>query len=238
DDEAKRRNVMLVPGVGFDVVPTDCLAAQLAAQMPDATELVLAFYSKGSELSRGTMKTMIESIGEGGAIRLNGRIVRVPVAFDARDIPFSIGTRSAMTIPWGDVSTAYHSTGIPNIRVYLASPRKAIARARRMRALLPLLSPRPIRRLLQKFADRRSGPDASARATGRVYLYGEVSNGRESRSMTIETPEGYAFTAVAAVSAVERVLANPRGGAFTPSRAFGMNFVNLPSPARAGEGAA
>jgi short subunit dehydrogenase-like uncharacterized protein len=226
DDEAKRRNVMLVPGVGFDVVPTDCLAAQLAAQMPDATELVLAFYSKGSELSRGTMKTMIESIGEGGAIRLNGRIVRVPVAFDARDIPFSIGTRSAMTIPWGDVSTAYHSTGIPNIRVYLASPRKAIARARRMRALLPLLSPRPIRRLLQKLADRRSGPDASARATGRVYLYCEVSNGSESRSMTMETPEGYAFTAVAAVSAVERVLAGARGGAFTPSRAFGANFVD------------
>ncbi|MCU1229015.1 MAG: hypothetical protein JWO97_1899 [Acidobacteria bacterium] len=237
DDEARRRNVMLVPGVGFDVVPTDCLAAQLAAQMPDATELVLAFHPKGGELSRGTMKTMIESIGEGGAIRRNGRIVRVPVAFDARDIPFSGGTKSTMTIPWGDVSTAFHSTGIPNIRVYLATPRKAIARARRMRAFLPLLSPKPIRRLLQKFADRRSGPDAAKRASGRVYLWGEVSNGSETRSMTLETPEGYAFTAVAAVSAVKRVLGAPRGGAFTPSSAFGMNFVNeIPLPP--GEGGA
>ena len=237
DEEAKRRNVMLVPGVGFDVVPTDCLAAQLAAQMPDATDLVLAFYSKGAELSRGTMKTMIESIGEGGAIRRDGRIMRVPVAFDAREIPFSGGTRSAMTIPWGDVSTAVHSTGIPNIRVYLATPPAAIARARRMRRFLPLLSPKPVRRLLQKFAERRSGPDAEKRATVRVYLWGEVSNGRESRSLTLETPEGYAFTAIAAVSAVERVLANPRGGAFTPSRAFGMNFVNellsAPSPGTA-----
>lgn len=231
DDEAKRRNVMLVPGVGFDVVPTDCLAAQLAAQLPDATDLVLAFYSKGSELSRGTTKTMLESIGEGGAIRVNGRIVRVPVAFDVREIPFASGTKTAMTIPWGDVSTAYYSTGIPNIRVYLATPRAAIKRARRMRALLPLLSPKPIRRLLQKFFVPRSGPDASKRATGRVYLWGEVTNGTETRSMTLETPEGYAFTAVAAVSAVERVLANPRGGAFTPSRAFGADFVTqIPLP--------
>jgi short subunit dehydrogenase-like uncharacterized protein len=237
DEEAKRRNVMLVPGVGFDVVPTDCLAAKLAAQMPDATSLVLAFHSKGGELSRGTMKTMIESIGEGGAIRRDGRIVRVPVAFDARDIPFSGGTKSAMTIPWGDVSTAFHSTGIPNIRVYLATPRKAIARARRMRAFLPLLSPKPIRRLLQKFAERRSGPDATKRASGRVYLWGEVSNGVESRSMTLETPEGYAFTAVAAVSAVQLVLEAPRGGAFTPSRAFGMDFVDV-IPLPPGEGGA
>jgi short subunit dehydrogenase-like uncharacterized protein len=237
DEEAQRRNVMLVPGVGFDVVPTDCLAAKLAAQLPDATELLLAFHSKGGELSRGTMKTMIESIGEGGAIRRDGRIVRVPVAFDAREIPFSAGTRSAMTIPWGDVSTAFHSTGIPNIRVYLATPRKAIARARRIRRFLPLLSPKPIRRLLQILANRRTGPDAEKRASGRVYLWGEVSNPRESRSMTLETPEGYAFTAVAAVSAVERVLAEPRGGAFTPSRAFGMNFVDqIPLPA--GEGGA
>jgi short subunit dehydrogenase-like uncharacterized protein len=95
-----------------------------------------------------------------------------------------------------------------------------------MRKFLPLLSPKPIRRLLQKFADRRSGPDAEKRASGRVYLWGEVSNGSETRSMTLETPEGYAFTALAAVSAVQRVMAAPRGGAFTPSSAFGMNFVN------------
>jgi short subunit dehydrogenase-like uncharacterized protein len=28
-----------------------------------------------------------------------------------------------MTVPWGDVSTAYYTTGIPNIEVYMASSR-------------------------------------------------------------------------------------------------------------------
>src|SRR5262249_25235762 len=139
DDEAKKRNVTLLPGAGFDVVPTDCLAAILAERMRDATELALAFYTNGSELSRGTKKTMLEGIGDGGAIRRDGKIVRVPVAYDVREIPFSCGARSALTIPWGDVSTAFHSTGIPNIRVYLAMAPRAIKRARRMRWTLPIL---------------------------------------------------------------------------------------------------
>jgi short subunit dehydrogenase-like uncharacterized protein len=220
------KHVTLLPGVGFDVVPTDCLGAILAGRMPDANELLLAFHTKGSELSRGTMKTMLESINEGGAIRRDGKIVRVPVAYDVREIPFSSGPRMAMTIPWGDVSTSYYTTGIPNIRVYLAVPPKTIKRARRFAWLLPLLTPKPIRRLLQRFANRRTGPDERKRAAGRVYLWGQVSNASgESMSMTMTTPEGYAFTVISAVNAVERVLANPRPGAFTPARLLGEEFV-------------
>jgi len=226
DAEAKARGVTLLPGVGFDVVPTDCLASMLAERLPGAMELTLAFYTKGSALSRGTTRTMIESIGDGGAIRRDGRIVRVPFAYDIRTIPFSCGERTAMTIPWGDVSTAFHTTGIPNIRVYIAASRKAIARARRLRWLLPLLSPKPIRRLVQKFAAPRGGPDERMRAAGRVYLWGEVANGTESRSMTMTTPEGYAFTVQSAVNAVERVLANARPGAFTPAGLLGAELVS------------
>src|SRR6266542_1166315 len=213
-------------GVGFDVVPTDCLAAMLADHLPGATELLLAFYTKGSALSRGTTRTMIESIGDGGAIRRDGRIVRVPFAYGVRTIPFSCGERTAMTIPWGDVSTAFHTTGIPNIRVYLAASPKAIARTRRLRWVLPLLSPKPIRRLLQKVAAPRGGPDERKRAAGRVYLWGEVSNGTDSRAMTMTTPEGYAFTILSAVNAGERVLAGARPGAFTPAALLGSDFVS------------
>ena len=85
DAEAKQRGVTLLPGVGFDVVPTDCLAAMLARKLPSANELWLAFSSPGAQLSRGTLKTMIEGIGEGGAIRRDGKIVRVPMAWDARE---------------------------------------------------------------------------------------------------------------------------------------------------------
>ena len=226
DAEAKARGVTLLPGAGFDVVPTDCLAAMLAERLPDATELLLAFYPKGSALSRGTTRTMIESIGDAGAIRRDGRIVRVPFAYDVRTIPFSCGERTAMTIPWGDVSTAFHTTGIPNIRVYLAASPKAIGRARWLRRLLPLLSPKPVRRLLQKLAAPRGGPDERQRAAGRVYLWGAVSNGAESRSMTMTTPEGYAFTIVSATNAVERILAGVPAGAFTPAKLFGAELVS------------
>ena len=85
----------LLPGVGFDVVPSDCLAARLAAALPDATELVLAFASDRATVSRGTMKTMIESLPHAGAVRRGGKIVPVPVAWDAREIDFGGGWGSA-----------------------------------------------------------------------------------------------------------------------------------------------
>ncbi len=226
NDEAVARGVTLLPGVGFDVVPTDCLGAMLAERMPDATHLALAFFPKGSALSRGTTKTMLESIGEGGAIRENGKIVRVPMAYDVREVPFSIGTRTAMTIPWGDVATAYHTTGIPNVRVYVATHPKTVKRTRLLRPLLPIVGLKPIRRMLQKIANRRSGPDAQMRANARTYLWGEVRNASgATRSMTMTTPEGYAFTVVSALNAVGRVLESTRPGAFTPAKLLGADFV-------------
>jgi short subunit dehydrogenase-like uncharacterized protein len=225
-DEAVARGVTLLPGAGFDVVPTDCLAAMLAERMPDATHLALAFYPKGTSLSRGTTKTMLESIGEGGAIRENGKIVRVPMAYDVRQIPFACATRTAMTIPWGDVATAYRTTGIPNIRVYVATHPKSVKRMRLLRPLLPIVGLKPIRRLLQKIAGRRTGPDAAMRANARMYLWGEARNASgATRAMTMTTPEGYAFTVVSALNAVERVLESTRPGAFTPAKLLGADFV-------------
>jgi short subunit dehydrogenase-like uncharacterized protein len=225
-DDASRAGVTLIPGVGFDVVPTDCLAAMLAARLPGATELELAFYSPGAEISPGTLKTMIESIGDGGAIREDGKIVRVPPAYDAKEIAFSVGPRMAMTIPWGDVATAFHTTGIPNIRVYTAASPKSIARMRRLRPFFPLLAIKPIKRLLQAFANRRTGPGEERRASGRTYLWGRVSDGKRDVTMTMTTPEGYAFTVVSALTAVEQLLASPkRHGAFTPAKFFGAEFV-------------
>jgi short subunit dehydrogenase-like uncharacterized protein len=42
DAEATARGVMLLPGVGFDVVPSDCLAAHLKRRLPDATPAMSA----------------------------------------------------------------------------------------------------------------------------------------------------------------------------------------------------
>jgi short subunit dehydrogenase-like uncharacterized protein len=229
-EAARRAGVALLPGVGFDVVPSDCLAARLARALPGAAELVLAFYNEGGGFSPGTLKTMIESLPHAGAIRKDGRIVPVPVAWDAREIDFGgrAGKRWTMTIPWGDVSTAYHSTGIPNIRVYSGTPPAAIRRMKRLAPFLPLAGWGPVKRLAQKWVEKKvTGPSEQMRETGRVYLWGEAKDaaGRTVTS-TIETPEGYHFTAVSAVESVVRLLAGRvQPGAWTPSKAFGADFV-------------
>jgi short subunit dehydrogenase-like uncharacterized protein len=229
-DAARRAGVALLPGVGFDVVPSDSLAARLAAALPGATELVLAFAADGGSWSRGTAKTMIESLPHAGAVRRSGKIVPVPLAFDAREIDFGgrLGKRWAMTIPWGDVATAYHTTGIPNIRVYSGAAPGQIRRLRRLRPLLPLAGLGFVKRFLAGRVDRTvTGPGPEVRANARTYLWGEVRDSAGNCvSTTLETPEAYAFTAVSAVAAAERALAGAVSpGAWTPARAFGPDFV-------------
>ncbi len=228
DPKAEAAGVALLPGVGFDVVPSDCLAARLAESLPGATHLELAFHSEGGSMSRGTLKTMIEALPYAGAIRENGKIRPVPAAFDSKKIEFSCGPRWAMTIAWGDVSTAYRSTGIPNIRVYNGAPPAAIQRMKRMRPLLPVAGLKPVKRLLQWWIGRTvTGPDATARSRARAFLWGEArAEDGTTATATLETPEGYAFTAVAAIESVTRVLSGEtRAGCLTPSLAFGAGFA-------------
>ncbi len=239
-EEARQAGVALLPGVGFDVVPSDCLAARLAEALPDATELVLAFASDRASVSRGTMKTMIESLPHAGAVRRGGKIIPVPIAWDAREIDFGgrLGKRWAMTIPWGDVSTAWHSTGIPDIRVYTGTPPSQIRRLRRLAPFLPLAGWKPIKRFLQRRVDHRApGPSEEARRTARVYLWGEAKNAAGARvTATLETPEAYQLTAVSAVECARRAAAGEvPAGAWTPSKAFGTHFVDTLAGVVAGE---
>jgi len=228
DAEGRARGVTLLPGVGFDVVPSDCLAAHLARRLPDATYLALAFRGLGG-VSRGTGVTMAENAGGGGAVRRGGRIVRVPAAWRTRRIDFGDGVPSlAVTIPWGDVSTAWHSTGIPNIEVYMAMTPAMRRSLLVSRWLGWLLSAGPVRRrLVERARARKPGPSDASRARGESRLWGEA---RDERGHTVVsrllTPEGYTLTARTAVAAARRVLAGGVPTGFqTPSRAFGADFI-------------
>jgi len=227
DAEAVAAGVTVMPGVGFDVVPSDCLAASLKAALPDATHLELAF--AGGRPSQGTMKSMVEGIPQGGAVREDGEITRVPAAYRTREIPFADKTRTCMSIPWGDVSTGYYSTGIPNIVVYMRSDKRTVESLRLARPLLPLLGLMPVQKAL-KFAIERTvtGPSEEARQRGVTRLWGEVRNAAgDTVTGLLTTPDGYTLTAATALEAVIRIDggADVRAGFRTPSMAFGAGFI-------------
>lgn len=240
---ARERGIVLLPGAGFDVVPTDCLAALLAARLPGARELVLAFEAGGGA-SRGTARTGVEGLGRGGRVRRGGELVAVPLAWKTRTFVRDGESRSAVTIPWGDVYTAHLSTGIPDVEVYMAASPRAIAGLRRLRLLGPLLRTGPVQRLLKARAGGGApGPDAARRAATGCHVWGEARDGagRVAR-LELATPNGYDVTVAAALGIVARLLAAPRpaGGYYTPSQLMGAQYalglpgVRLIEPPQAG----
>ena len=234
DETAREAGVTVLPGVGFDVVPTDCLAAFLHDQLPSATELSLGVKG-GGPLSRGTARTLLEHLGDDGVVRRNGRLVQVPAAFRTREIDFGDGPEHAVTIPWGDVVTAPHSTGIDSVEVYAAAPPRATRAMAALDSLGWLLERTPVKRGLKRLIDARiDGPDERDLAAGSAVVWGEVVDESTDRraSARLHTPNPYALTADAAVTAAERVV-DGRGrnrdrapaGFQTPSSAFGSDFA-------------
>jgi len=226
-ERAKQAGMVLIPAVGFDVVPSDCLAALLAAQLPSATHLQLAFTGM-ERISSGTAKTSIEGLAKGGRARTNGHIIQVPLAWKTREIPFVEGTKSAVTIPWGDVASAYYSTGIGNIEVYTTVPPAQLRQLRRWGWLLPLLRWGPLRRYVQSQVGRTMrGPSVAERAASRASLWGRVADAAgHSVEATLTTPDGYDLTVLTSLASIERILAGSVSGGFqTPSQAFGRDFI-------------
>jgi short subunit dehydrogenase-like uncharacterized protein len=227
DAEARTARVMLLPGVGFDVVPSDCLAAHLKRRLPTANRLALAFQALG-RLSRGTATTMVENIHRGGLVRQAGVLRKVPAAWKTRVIDFGTGPVKAMTIPWGDVSTAYHSTSIPNIEVYLAAPSRLRLAARASRYLGWLMGSSLVQRLLKRRIHAGPpGPTGEERGRGQSLLWGEAEGPAGQKVVSrMQGPEGYTLTVRAALAVVERVLGGAAVPGFqTPSTVFGPDFV-------------
>ncbi len=226
---AVRAGIMLMPGVGFDVVPTDCMAAYLSNKMPEATELVLAFAWKGGAISHGTSMTMLGGLGEGGAIRRHGKITKVKAAYETRSFPFSAESNlQAVTIPWGDVFTAYFTTGIPNIKTFFSVPPAQIKTMERSNLLGPILRLGVVKKFLaKKIAARPAGPSDAQRAAAEAYIYGEVKDvSGKTLAARLRTPEGYTLTAITALMIVRRVLDGAvEPGYHTPAGLYGADLI-------------
>jgi short subunit dehydrogenase-like uncharacterized protein len=226
DGEAREADVTLVPGVGFDVVPSDCLAAYLADGTEEPSYLALALRSLTS-VSPGTARTVVESLGEKGVVRRDGDLREVPPAWKTRHADFGDGRGKVevTTMPLGDAVTAYRSTGIDNIECYVDLPRPARLLARTSRYAAPLLRANATQSLLKSVADAVArGPDEEERVEESGHVWGEVRGKDERKVARLRTPEPYALTARTATAALERV-ADADAGYQTPATAFGADFV-------------
>ena len=227
--EAQAAGIVICPGVGFDVIPTDCMAAVLKEALPNATHLVLAFDAPGP-MSPGTARTMARSLRpgqHGGRVRRNGVIEEVPLAQSWRRIDFESGSATAVAIPWGDLATAWFSTGIPNIETYAIVPRAAAIASRALNWVRPLLASAPGQTLLTRLANRASGPSEEQLRGGRSRLWGEVRNAVGERcTAQLETANGYRLTADGTITAARYLLTNAlSGGYYAPSMLLGARCV-------------
>ena len=228
DVRAREAGVMLLPGGGFDVVPSDCLALYLSKRLPNATKLELNIMSVGSGVSRGTARSGIENMHRQGRIRRDGKVVSVPNAWRIKQVDFGRGPKRLVSVGWGDVSTAFYTTKIPNIEVYMAFPRAAIQAMYITRILGPLLYSRPAKNFLKWLVGKLlpPGPSRERNQNGFSLLIGEVTDGSKTAAAKLRTPEPYYLTALTSVEIMKHILeSNYKSGFQTPARAYGEDFI-------------
>ena len=199
DDEARARGVVLLPGAGFDVVPSDCLAAMLARALPGAVRLELALRASGG-VSPGTAKTAMESLGTAARARVDGVIGPVPPDRRRRQVEFADGRSTAHAIAWGDVATAYRSTGIGDIVVFAALPPSIAPVMALAQAAGGATRNRMVQGMLKRVVGRLPGPSAETRAKTQGQLWGQVTDAAgKSLTGTVTTLDPYDLTADAVV---------------------------------------
>jgi short subunit dehydrogenase-like uncharacterized protein len=227
DGELRAAGVMAMCGTGMDVVPTDCLAAHMKRRMPDAQRLDL--YVRALEkLSPGTALTMLEGAGLPNVVREGGRLVEKRAGAARRKVAFPSGRVTMVGMPWGDICSAWYTTGIPNIAVHMSlmpGAAAAIALGGCFRGLLQ--APSVQRRLKAAVRRHVRGPTPGERDAARCEFVAEATDRAGNLRRTyLVTREGYAFTIDSAVEIADRVLKGAaKPGYQTPAGLFGPDFV-------------
>jgi short subunit dehydrogenase-like uncharacterized protein len=228
DETAKAAEVMLLPAVGFDAVPTDCLAAHLVRRLPTATHLRLAFAQEGpASIPPGTAQTLVET-----AAHVPSRLHRVDgTVVDAKprptlEVDFGTGPVTAVLRTWADIYLAERSTGIPNIDVYLALSPGLLKQNDLLERMGWLLRFRAMRELVRRQIP--TGATAEERAASATHVWGEVFDADGNRAVgRIHGPEaGLVWTSRCCLDVVAHVLAGDAPpGHQTPATAYGPDLV-------------
>ncbi|AKT42896.1 saccharopine dehydrogenase family protein [Chondromyces crocatus] len=227
DAQARELGLLFISGLGFDVVPTDCLAKYVADAVPGVTDLEIAIGSTGKP-SAGTAKTVLEMLSKGDFLRRDGVLVKAPEKPLSRRVRFPDGEKAVLSVPWGDLVTAHRSTGASNITTYMAVPG---AESPIMELVTGFLrwgtSSAAFQQGATKVIDRFvTGPSKEDRDTLRSYIWARAANREgQAKEAWLDTVEAYRLTAEAGIRAVEAFFARRPVGALTPAQAFGVDFV-------------
>jgi short subunit dehydrogenase-like uncharacterized protein len=227
DDAARAAGCVLMPGVGFDVVASDCLAAALHEALPDATRLALAVRAL-SRTSRGTARSMIEMAGHGGLRRAGGLLVPARVGTRRPAVPFGPRAWPAISVPLADLVSAFHTTRIPDIETFAAVPPRLARVVAALAPAAPLMRSRLLQRIAKAWVDLRApGPSAAQLERGSGQVWGRVENAAgDVVSGWVRTPDPYRFTADSVLQCLSGVLDGRAAPGFrAPAEAFGSDLI-------------
>lgn len=227
--QAKKAGIVIMPSVGFDIIPTDCLAKRLSEKMPDAVNLKLGLVNKRGKISRGTWLTTLEFLKGTGRVRRNGVLIESPIGEYTVNVKLNNFSFSGLSIPWGDVYSSYISTRIPNVEVYLAMPWLAVKLRKLLTFFLKILRIGFVKNFVAHLIRKNlTGPSKKEREATKTYVWGKVENAKgETLEEVYQMMEGYNLTGVGAAECAVRLLNNAVSpGYYTPSLAFGSEFMD------------
>jgi len=226
DADARRAGMAILPGVGYGVVFGECLAAQLARRLPDATWLRLSLATQTAARSRGATLSVAAAMMAGGRVIDHGALRKRAMASSTwRTPPSDLPRTRFAAAPVAELVAAHRSTGIPNIVVGIPLSRPAAAL---IRIAGPAIGTFLTWRATRASNSDKAGPSAAVIADLRSRVWAEAGNAAGQRvAAVLETGEGYRAAAGAAVCALELQLHEPRLGALTPVQAFGADFALL-----------
>jgi short subunit dehydrogenase-like uncharacterized protein len=201
---AQHAGIAIIPGVGFGVVATNCLARYVSNAVGGAQDLEVAAQTATAEPGPGVAASIQANLPYGGWTRQAGQLHPVPLGSGITTITLPDGSCQVMPFPTGDLEAAFQATGAQNIVAYSAMPDPDAPASHASDGGSGGPGPETYR----SFGWARGiGPDG---ATAQAWL---------------KTGDSYAFTAAASVRAVEETLNRPLSGAFSPAAAFGADFT-------------
>lgn len=222
---AATAGAMLLPGVGFGVVPTEAAAVLAVERLGGRADRIVIAYETRGGASRGTLESVLRGIHLAGTVRRNGRLeAALPGAWRHR---LELGGGQALVVynPWrADLVSAHVSTGVPEIETYATFPVVARFLMRSPRLMSSGLGRWLVERIIRS-APEGPSPKELERGSTRVLAVAEEHGGRRAE-VRIHGPEAYVFTARSAAAAAEHVLGGAvRPGFATPAQVLGTDWV-------------